>query len=240
VDEPGTPLAIAVVGDRIEGHAPQEAIATALGHAGTELGVDLAVQWHATPTLDDGAATALRDANAVWCAPGGPYASIDGALAAIRYTRERHLPFLGTCAGFQHGVIEIARNVLGVGDAHHAEYGETDAPLFIDELLCSLVGQTMRVRLVDPVLRDAYAAPEAMEEYYCRFGLNEQYAEALATAGLIVAGLDATDGTARIMRLTNHPFFVLTLFVPQTSSRPGAPHPLVTAYVAAALERRKC
>ena len=227
-------LRVAVVGDRVVGHAPQDAIETALEHSGDALGVDVDVCWHATTGLAAGANRVLRDSDAVWCAPGGPYESIDGALAGIRFAREQGLPFLGTCAGFQHGVIEIARHVVGVRDAQHAEYGASDAPLFIDELLCSLAGQTMTVRLVDPVLRDAYGAAEAREEYYCRFGLNEQYADALARAGLRVAGVDAADGTTRIMRLADHPFFCLTLFVPQTSSRPERSHPLVSSYLAAA------
>jgi len=203
-------------------------------HSGAALGVDVQVRWHATSGLVAGADVVLRDADAVWCAPGGPYESMDGALAGIRVAREQRVPFLGTCAGFQHGVIEIARHVLGVRDAQHAEYGPTDAPLLIDELLCSLVGQTMIVRFVDSVLREAYGTAEATEEYYCRFGLNEQYADALAGAGLRVAGVDAADGSTRIMRLADHPFFCLTLFVPQMSSRPGRPHPLVTSYLAAA------
>lgn len=228
---------VAVVGDRVAGHAPQDAIEAALTHSGVALGVDVDVRWHGTAELAAGADGALRAADAVWCAPGGPYESLDGALAGIRFAREQNLPFLGTCAGFQHGVIEIARHVVGVRDAQHAEYGATDAPLFIDELLCSLVGETMTVRLVDPVLRDAYGAAEAREEYYCRFGLNEEYAAALARAGLHVAGDDAADGTTRIMRLADHPFFCLTLFVPQTSSRRDRPHPLVSSYLAAAARR---
>jgi CTP synthase (UTP-ammonia lyase) len=240
VDEHGN-LHVAVVGDRVSGHSPQDAIETALEHSAVELGVALRVEWHETPALAADVGSELRAADAVWCAPGGPFASLDGALAGIRYARERRLPFLGTCAGFQHGVIEIARHVLGVPDAHHAEYGEEPAaPLFIDELLCSLVGQAMRVRLLDAALRDLYGADEAIEEYYCRFGLNEEYAPALADAGLVPAGVDAADGTTRIMRLAGHPFYCLTLFVPQTSSRAGRPHPLVTAYVRATRRARAC
>jgi CTP synthase (UTP-ammonia lyase) len=236
VDEPGN-LQVAVVGDRQTGHGPQDAIEAALAHSAAELAIDVTVRWHATPVLADDAAGALRDADAVWCAPGGPFANLDGALAGIGFARERQLPFLGTCAGFQHGVIEVARHVAGIRDAQHAEYGATGAPLIIDELLCSLVGETMRVQLVDELVRAAYGAREAVEEYYCRFGLDEQYIDVLASAGLVVAGVDEADGSTRIMRLTGHPFFCLTLFVPQTSSRARRPHPLVTAYLAAARAR---
>ena len=233
------PVRIAVVGDRRSRFPPQDSIETALAHSADALGVEIDVTWFATPTLEGSGVEQLADADAVWCAPGSPFLSLEGALAGIRFARERARPFLGTCAGFQHAVIEIARSLLGVGDAHHAEYGSAAAaPLFIDELLCSLVGQTMTVRLVDPAVRDLYGANVATEQYYCRFGLNESYASALAGAGLVVAAVDAADETTRIMRLAEHRFFYLTLFVPQTSSTPERPHPLVTGYVAAALLER--
>jgi CTP synthase (UTP-ammonia lyase) len=82
-----------------------------------------------------------------------------------------------------------------------------------------------------------YGVDQATERYYCRFGLNEDYAAALAEAGLVVAGVDAADGTTRIMRRPDHPFFALTLFVPQTSSTPDGPHPVITRDLAAAVSR---
>jgi CTP synthase (UTP-ammonia lyase) len=188
----------------------------------------------------------LSDADAVWCAPGSPYASLDGALAGIRFAREHQRPFLGTCAGFQHGVIDIARHLLGITDAGHAEYraeheqdGRDLGPMFISELLCSLAGRTMTVDITDLRLRDIYGADRVEERYYCRFGLDESYRPQLATAGLVAAGIDPADGGTRIMRLMRHPFFYLTLFVPQTSSTPDRPHPIVTAYLAAALAGRR-
>jgi CTP synthase (UTP-ammonia lyase) len=237
----GAPVRVAVIGDRLSKLTAQESIDDALRHSGDALGTAVEVTWFGTPMLATGADEHLRHADAVWCAPGSPFLSIDGALEGIRFARETGRPFLGTCAGFQHGVIEVARNVLGIEHAHHAEYGEdaSEAPLFIDELLCSLVGQTMRVRLVDDTTRRFYGADEAVEQYYCRFGLNEEHRESLKDAGLEVAGVDIgneeTAGTTRIMRLAGHPFFFLTLFVPQTSSTPEAPHPVITAYLEAAL-----
>src|ERR1700733_6675737 len=130
---------VAVVGDRLARFAAQEDIEVALQHSGHALGVPVDVEWFATPKLETHAAELLHCADAVWCAPGSPYLSMEGAPEGIRFARETARPFLGTCAGFQHGVIEFARNGLGVADAHHAEY-DVDAgagPLFIDELLCS-------------------------------------------------------------------------------------------------------
>ena len=238
----GAPVRVAVVGDRLSKFTAQDSIDDALRHSGDALGTAVEVTWFGTPVLAAGAEEHLRHADAVWCAPGSPFLSMDGALEGIRFARETGRPFLGTCAGFQHGVIEVARNVLGIEHAHHAEYGEdpSNAPLFIDELLCSLVGQTMRVRLVDDSIRRIYGTDEAIEQYYCRFGLNEEHRGALSEAGLKVAGVDMgndeTAGSTRIMRLAEHPFFCLTLFVPQTSSDPSAPHPVITAYLRAALQ----
>ncbi len=108
--------------------------------------------------------------------------------------------------------------------------------LFIDELPCSLVGQTMHVSILDPELAALYGTAEPLERYYCRFGLNPTWRRALDDAGLRVAGVDRQDGDARVLRLAGRPFYVLTLFVPQTSSTAASPHPLVTAYVRAAVD----
>jgi CTP synthase (UTP-ammonia lyase) len=229
---------IAIIGDRVAGFAPQDAIGDAVAHAAASLGVAVpTIEWVPTDALLQHGPSALAGAAGVWCAPGGPYRSLDGALVGIRWARESSIPFIGTCAGFQHAVIEFARHVLGRAHAAHAEY-DASAPadeLFIDELLCSLVGQTMAVRIVDDDVQSMYGSAEATERYYCRFGLSPRWRGPLDSCGLRVAGVDAADGDVRIMRLTGHPFYVLTLFVPQTSSAPGAPHPLVTRFVTSAL-----
>ena len=229
---------VAVIGEHHPGHEPQDAIAPALEHAAAALGTSCEAVWIDTPDLDHGAPEVLAGFDAVWCAPGSPYLSLDGALEGIRWARETGTPFIGTCAGFQHAVIEFARNVLGVASAQHAEYDPHASDLFIDELLCSLVGQTMSIRLVDDALRSIYGGPEATERYYCRFGVNPAHRPGLEAGGLATAGVDAADGDVRIVRIPSHPFFVATLFVPQTASTPERPHPLVTAFVRAALTRR--
>ena len=235
----GGPAAVevAVIGERVGDHPAQETIEPALDHAAAALGVPSpTVRWVATDDLErDGGARLLAGADAIWCAPGSPYRSLDGALDGIRFAREQGVPFLGTCAGFQHAVIEVARNLAGIAEADHQEYGREGGDLVIHELLCSLVGQRLDVRVVDDGLAAVYDATEVEERYYCRFGLNPVYVPRLEADGLLVAGVDAADGQPRIMRLADHRFFVITLFVPQTSSRPGAPHPLVGALLSAAV-----
>jgi len=223
-------IQVAIIGDKQPRFVPQEAIDNALQHSAARQNVRVETTWHAT-TLLKSENNRLNDADAIWCAPGSPYESLEGALAGIRYAREHNIPFLGTCAGFQHAVIEFARNVLGENTASHPEYAEGASPLFMDDALCSRVGEEMKLRITDPHTQAIYGAEHAVETYYCRFALREEYVPTFEAHGLTVAGVD--EGT-RIMRLAGHPFFYMTLFVPQVASRPEQPHPLISAYVAAA------
>jgi CTP synthase (UTP-ammonia lyase) len=218
---------IGVIGDFDPELEPHAAITPAVQEAATSLGVEAAVRWIETPEAET---LALEGFNALWCAPGGPYRSIDGALRAIGFAREHDVPFLGTCGGFQHAVIEYARNVLGRSGAQHAEYDPGASDLFVTELSCSLVGQTMSVRL-EPGSKaaEAYGREETSERYYCSFGLNRERRDELHEAGLRVSGTDE-DGEVRVMEIPDLRFFVATLFVPQVRSA----HPLIAAYVGAA------
>jgi CTP synthase (UTP-ammonia lyase) len=173
------------------------------------------------------------------CSPGSPYRSLEGALLGIQYAREQKIPFLGTCGGSQHLVLEYARNVMGIREAAHAESDPHASCLFITPLSCSLVGKTMEVR-VKPGTQAAeiYLDTRAMERYYCNFGLNPAYQEELVKAGLDVSGTDE-DGEARIMELPSHPFFIGTLFVPQANSAIGRPHPIVLAFLRTAARRHR-
>jgi CTP synthase (UTP-ammonia lyase) len=223
---------IAVVGDYAD-TASHRATDSAIAHSGAARGLTPRVEWIPTPDLAHGAEHTLREFDGVWIAPGSPYESMPGALAAICVARTTALPLIGTCGGFQHVVIEYARNVLGFSDAEHAEYDPTASQLFITALECSLAGMTMAVRLHSGTLAaTAYRAAETTESYYCRFGLNADYLGALENGGLSVSGVDQ-DGEVRVIELPTHPFFIATLFVPQMASTDQSPHPLVSAFVAA-------
>jgi CTP synthase (UTP-ammonia lyase) len=232
-------LLIGVIGDFDPAFPPHPATTAALEHAAVSLSVEIEVRWLATPELRDVAPEALEAYDALWCAPGSPYRSLDGALRAVRLARERGWPLLGTCGGFQHMVIEFARNVLGIQDAQHAEYDPYASRLVVAPLTCSLAGRTMSVRLV-PGSRvgEIYGTPEVTEHYYCNFGLNPDYQDELDAAGLRVVGRDQ-DGEARIVELPDHPLYVATLFVPQLNSRPGRAHPLAVALLEAASDRAR-
>jgi CTP synthase (UTP-ammonia lyase) len=135
-------------------------------------------------------------------------------------------------------VIEFARNVLRVEDATHEEERPGGGNPVISELTCSLAGQEETINLLAGTRAvAAYGRQTASESYRCSFGLNPRYRDALESAGLRATATGA-DGEARILELDDHPFFVLTLFVPQAHSAPGAPHPLLAALLEAAIRAR--
>ena len=132
-------------------------------------------------------------------------------------------------------MIEYARNVLGFADAQHAEYDPYASDLFVSELTCSLAGQQMRVEIkADSKVYGFYGTGEVEEQYYCNFGLNPEHQSLIHEGGLRVVGVDQ-DGEARILELPERDFYVATLFVPQLTSSEEQPHPLIVAYLRAAL-----
>jgi CTP synthase (UTP-ammonia lyase) len=229
------PLAIGVIGDYKPDFRPHQATDAAVQHVAVHIGIDIHTTWLPTVPLKRDVEARLRGFDALWCAPGSPYQSMAGALNGIQFARERNWPLLGTCGGFQHLVIEYARNVLGFADAAHEESDPDASYLFISALSCSLVGQTMDVQL-DPESRvfRFYQQRTVQEQYYCNFGLNPAYQRLIHDGGLRVAGRDQ-DGEARIVELPDHRFFLGTLFVPQLTSTAQRPHPLIMAYIQAAV-----
>ncbi len=223
---------VAVVGDRNPRVAAHLAIPQALEHAGRSLGRQVAHEWVPTPALESSAG-ALAGFDGVWCTPGSPYASMDGALRAIRHARETAIPFLGTCGGFQHALIEFARNVLGIADAEHAETSPGAAALVITPLACSLAGTTGQIRFAPGSrLAKAYGCLETTERFQCSYGLNPEYLALLSRSALRPTGWDE-QGSLRTVELEGHPFFVGTLFQPELQSTADRPAPVVRAFVEA-------
>ena len=224
---------IAVVGEFDPSFPPHQATVAACAHSAAQLDADVEMRWISTA---DASVEAMRDYSAIWVAPGSPYRSLANALAVIRHAREEGVPCFGTCGGCQHMVLEYARNVLGFRDAQHAEYDPYASELFVTPLECSLVGREMRVSLVaGSRVATIYGATEAQEQYYCNFGIDPEKTQLLRSGPLRITGSDA-EGDVRVVELPDHPFFIATLFVPQLRSAAERPHPLVTAFVAAAVE----
>lgn len=224
---------IALIGEYDPEFPPHRATYAACTHSARQLGVAVMAEWTSTA---DVTISELRGFSGLWILPGSPYKSLNNTLDAIRYAREERVPCFGTCGGFQHVILEYARNVLGFRDAQHAEYDSYASDLFVSQLECSLEGRELRIALA-PGSRVAaiYGNTEASEEYYCNFGVNPEKVGLFRDTNLRISGSDV-EGEVRVVELPDHPFFVATLFVPQLRSRPERPHPLVTAFVRACLE----
>jgi CTP synthase (UTP-ammonia lyase) len=228
-------IGIGLIGDRSESVRAHAAIPRALEIASAP-SLTAEARWFPTTTLEQDAAGSLSGMDGLWCVPGSPYASMQGALNAVRFARESRLPFLGTCGGFQHALLEYARDVLGIADAEHAESSPGAKVPFISPLACSLAGKsgTIHFRRGSKAAL-LYGAGEAVEEYHCSFGLNPEFNDRLDDGRMAVTGVD-DDGAARVVELSGHPFFLATLFQPELSAlRSGAvPHPVVVGFVRAA------
>jgi CTP synthase (UTP-ammonia lyase) len=228
------PTFIALVGDHDPEVVAHRAIPKALGLAALSLGRAVDPVWVATERVAEDEEEALGQVNAIWCVPASPYRSTEGALSAIRRARLRGIPFLGTCGGFQHAVIEFARNACGISQAGHAESDPAESALVITALACALRDVGGRVRFVDPSrLRGIYGPGEVEEEYMCGYGLNPEFRELLEQHGMRFTGFDM-ENAPRALELPHHPFFVATLFQPERAALQGRTPPLVRAFVHAA------
>jgi CTP synthase (UTP-ammonia lyase) len=236
VAAPASALRIGLVGDHDEAITAHRAIPWALSLASGVLGLTLRSTWLHTDMLID--ARAVDGYDALWCVPGSPYRSMDGALRAIRFAREEGIPFLGTCGGFQHAVIEYARHVLHWSDAEHEETTPGATRAVIHHLACELVeAQEVLVPVPGSRLARAYDAKSFTEGYRCRFGLNPAFVADLVT-GPLRASAHGPLGDVRAVELDGHPFFVGTLFQPERAALDGRVPPLVLALLRASAARR--
>ena len=229
-------ITIGVMGERDAKYPPQYMLDEAIQHSASRLSMTVELSWVSTSRIKENRESALAGYSALWAAPGW-LENVDGALEGIRFARENDVPFFGTCGGFQHAVLEFAKNILKVEDAAHEAYEPSSSRLFLTTLACSIKGKAMSVQ-IRPASRAfaAYGRSDAIEEYYCSYGINPEYVGVLEEHGLRITGRDESS-EPRILEIAEHRFYVSTLFVPQTRSTVGTPHPLITEFVRAAARR---
>jgi len=228
---------IALVGDYSPEVAAHRAIPRALELACRDTRADIAWQWIATRDLRD-AARDLAAFAGVWVVPASPYENTAGALEAIRFARETRRPFLGTCGGFQHALIEFARNVAGLAPADHGETNPAGDTLVVSRLACPLVEKTSTLRFAPgSLMRAAHGRDAATEGYHCNYGPAPEYRAAFERAGLRFTAFDEQNEIRGAeLPVDAHPFFVGTLFQPERAALRGETPPLVCAFVRAVLE----
>ena len=226
---------IGLIGDRDDHVTAHPAIPLVLAAASREIARPIDVVWLATTDLarDPSAARAV---DALWAVPATPYADGAAAIAAIRTARDNAVPFLGTCGGYQHALLEFARDALGLTGATTVEEHPEAELALIGRLSCDLVEARGRIRL-DPSSRLAAICGtlELEETYHCRFGLDPRHRARFDGTALRIVGEDLA-GEPRAFELRGHPFFVGTAFQPERAGLEGRSHPIVTAFVRAAAQ----
>ena len=227
------PARLALVGDRSRTVTAHTRLPAVLKAVRAWEALDLDAYWISTDEVEAGA---LSGFDGIWLVPGSPYRSESGALNAIRIAREQAIPFLGTCAGFQHAMLEYARHVCGLGDVQHAENNPAGEEFLIQPLSCSLVGHEGTV-LTTPgsLAARALGSDRSIERYHCSYGLAADYLDALSRHGMRFSGHDA-DGAVRIAELDDHPFYLATLFQPELADQDSRVHPILAAFAAAVVE----
>jgi CTP synthase (UTP-ammonia lyase) len=234
-----TPLTarVALVGDRSPHVRAHIRIPALLAAVRDRDGFDLDPYWLPTEEIDD--ERSLDGFDGVWLLPASPYRSEAGALAAARSARDRRVPLLGTCGGFQHAVLEFARNVCGLTGVGHGENSPDAEDLLVVPLACSLVGHEGTVR-VEPgsLAQEVLGVDRTVERYHCSYGLNPAYLDRIRAGGLRFSGTDEA-GEPRIAELPGHPFYLATLFQPELADDLTRPHPVIRAF-AEAVAVRQC
>lgn len=230
-------MKLAIFGDYNSNFRPHTATNEAIKYSLKSIGVNVEFDWIATDSIIDLHDDIVSTYNGFWIAPGSPYKSIDGVLKIIQYGRENRIPTIGTCGGFQHMVLEYARNVLHIKAAEHAEHNPNSSDLILTPLSCNLKGQKLSIEIISEKSKTytAYNKITIQEKYYCNFGLNPIYLKEINAFGFKMVGTDIHK-EARILELDNHPFYIATLFVPQDNFTKLNSHPLIDSFLKAVVK----
>jgi len=240
---------VAVVGKYVHLRDSYKSLNEALIHAGIANDCRVDLTFVDSEALESGADEVLRtlgDSDAILVPGGFGERGVEGKISAIRYAREKGIPFFGICLGMQLAVVEFARHVAGIARANSAEF-DPQAPSVIDLMPEQRgvrdKGATMRLGAYACVLTpgsvaaEAYGATEISERHRHRYEFNNDYREVLTGKGLVLSGTSPDKKLVEMIELGGHPYFVGCQFHPELKSRPMAPHPLFVRFVRAGLER---
>ena len=246
VKHPKYKVEVALVGKYTELPDAYKSICESFIHAGAanDCKVKLTYVNSEKITRENVADTLGRMAGVV-VAPGFGNRGIEGKIEAVRYARENKVPFFGICLGMQSAVIEFARNVLGLHDAHSSEMEQTKNPvidLMEEQKGITAKGGTMRLGGYPCLLkagtrvREAYGKDLIVESHRHRYEFNGAYLPQFEAAGMIAAGTNPETGLVEVIELKDHPWFVGTQFHPEYKSTVATPAPLFVSFVRAAMD----
>lgn len=237
-------LKIALVGKYVELHDAYISVVEALKHAGIRHDVGTEFVWINSETIHPGNVDQILSQVDGVLVPGGfGDRGVEGKVQAIRYAREKKIPFFGICLGMQVAVIEYARHVAGLAGAHSTEL-DSQTPYPVIDLIpeqkdIDSKGGTMRLgaypcKLLDhSKAYDLYASELVYERHRHRFEFNNEFRDDLSQAGLVISGLSPDERLVEIVEIKDHPYFVGVQFHPEFKSRPNRPHPLFLGFIEA-------
>ncbi|MBI1803104.1 MAG: CTP synthase [Ignavibacteriae bacterium] len=250
VKNPHGSVNIGVCGKYTEHQDAYKSIAESFVHAGAANNVKVNLAWIRAEDLErNGAATYLQDLSGLLVAPGFGERGVEGKIAAIKYVREKNIPFFGICLGLQCAVIEFARHACGLNGANSTEFDRKTAhnviDLMIEQKKVTAYGGTMRLGSYPCKITKgtkthrAYKKELVHERHRHRYEVNNAYRDILMQHGMVVSGICPTNDLVEIIELPDHPWFVAGQFHPELRSRAVNPHPLFRDFVKVAMEYRE-
>lgn len=247
---PTKDVTVALVGKYIQLHDAYISVVEALKHGGIAQHATVHIKWIDSEFLnEENIEEELADVDGILVPGGFGDRGIDGKIAAIRYAREHRVPFLGLCLGMQLSIVEFARHVAGLEDAHSVELNpQTPHPviaLMPDQNGVEDIGGTLRLGSYPCVLSpdtkacQLYGTDHIEERHRHRYEVNNDYRKVLTEHGMTLSGLSPDGRIVEMIELKEHPFFLATQGHPELKSRPNRPHPLFRGFVEAALAHKK-
>lgn len=259
LEHPQREVHVALVGKYVDLTESYKSLSEALIHAGIHTGSRIRIHYIDSESIEKDGVGCLASMDAILVPGGFGKRGVEGKIMAIRYARENRVPYLGICLGMQLAVIEYARHVAGLADAHSTEFNP-DTPHPVIALITewqdrdgrvehrdaqSDLGGTMRLGgqecLLEAgsVVRSVYGAERISERHRHRYEVNNHYLPRLKQAGLKISGTSAKEALCEMIELPAHPWFVGCQFHPEFTSTPRNGHPLFKAFIQAALANAK-
>ena len=240
-------VTVALVGKYIALHDAYISVVESLKHAGYPSRCTVNIKWvDSEEVTDENAAEIFSDVSGILVPGGFGSRGIDGKIASIKYARENNIPFLGLCLGMQLSIVEYARHICGLEDAHSIELDpNTSAPviaLMPDQNGVEDIGGTLRLGSYPCVLAkdskayELYGTETIHERHRHRYEVNNDFRAILTEHGMKLSGLSPDGRIIEMIEIPSHPWFVATQAHPELKSRPNRPHPLFKGFVEAAIE----